>query len=64
MNSCVIFPACANEDREGMTGELDRQKEECRIQYEQIVSLSAKLETTQDDLKKVSLFILNISISN
>ncbi|XP_043797134.1 trafficking kinesin-binding protein milt isoform X3 [Apis laboriosa] len=39
--------ASANMEMDGITDELDRQKEENRLQHEQIVSLTAKLAETE-----------------
>lgn len=42
-----IFPANANMEVDGIAEELERQKDENRLQHEQIVSLSAKLAETE-----------------
>lgn len=42
-----LYVASANMEMDGITDELDRQKEENRLQHEQIVSLTAKLAETE-----------------
>lgn len=42
-----MYIASANMEMDGITDELDRQKEENRLQHEQIVSLTAKLAETE-----------------
>lgn len=49
-----IVPATVNMDIGTLQEELDRQKEENRLQHEQILTLQAKLNDSEMRLHKVS----------
>lgn len=55
-------PACANSSMGYLEDELDRVKEENRVQHEQILALQAQLQDTEDKLRKVSLYIQFINL--
>lgn len=47
------FLACANSSMGYLEDEIERTKEENRMQHEQILALQAQLNDTEDKLRKV-----------
>lgn len=50
---CKFFSACANSSMGYLEDEIDRQKEENRIQHEQILALQGQLHDTESKLHKI-----------